>query len=157
MNATWIILLLSFVARYLGVRRHWQCHRARIGVNTSLKCQCPERPFVLRGHERDLPVDTLERIGERNEGWAFLYRCKECGQLWHVDRWDKLQVLLCFKISDLENWSEADDEAMRIGYLIKARGGNGDETCSWRGCEKKALKSLAFCAHHAFHEMGARE
>ena len=120
-------------------------------------CSCQDQPHVLRGNEHNLPTDTLEMLSERDEGWGLLYRCRSCGQLWHVDRADRLQVDLCFRIEDLENWTDLDDDAMRIGYLIKSRGGSGDGICKWKGCDGSVLRTLAYCAHHAYHEMGIRE
>ena len=121
------------------------------------QCGCPSNPHVLRGSEQDLPGAALKRVDERHDGWAFLYECAVCGQLWHVDRWDKLQVSLCYKVDENSSWTKLGDQAMRIGYLTKARGGAGVEKCQWNGCENMSLKSLAFCAHHAYHEMGVRE
>ena len=121
------------------------------------ECTCARLPQVLRGDEGNLPCETLTRVANTVDGWGFIYQCKVCGQSWRVDRFDKLQVNLSFKMHDQSDWTELDDRAMRIGYLIRSRGGNGDEMCQWVGCNIPALKSLAFCANHAYGEMSLRE
>ena len=90
------------------------------------------------------------------KSWYRLYQNKEDKSFWRLDEWDKYQVQLFVKLESIENWSEYNDQDLRIN-LLKENRGLSQEKCKWKDCNKKALNNLVFCELHAYTEMGIRK
>ena len=90
------------------------------------------------------------------KSWYRLYQNKEDKSFWRLDEWDKYQVQLFVKLESIENWSEYNDQNLRIN-LLKENRGLSQEKCKWKDCNKKALNNLVFCELHAYTEMGIRK
>lgn len=88
--------------------------------------------------------------------WYRLYRNKTDSSYWRLDEWDKYQQQFLVRLESTENWTEYDDQKLRIGLLKKYRG-TTDQKCSWKGCENNALNEMAICEFHAYTEMGLRK
>lgn len=117
-----------------------------------MNCNC------LSSHEAipvsNLPVANLTLID--NGTWIKLYSCQSCNQFWKVDNHDKYQTNLAIKLDNAQNWEDFDDFEIRKEFLCRSRDGYSSEGCRKLGCNKIALKSLAFCLDHAW-EIGLRE
>jgi hypothetical protein len=88
--------------------------------------------------------------------WHELYIESATGKYWKLDKADRLQVRFLIRIQDIRSWKEFDDPELKV-ELLKIHRGMSNETCAWDSCGNPALNRLAFCAQHAFHEMGIRK
>jgi hypothetical protein len=84
-----------------------------------------------------------------------LFQSNDDKSYWRLDKWDKYQEQFFVHLPAKENWVEFDASGMQISLLRKTRGENA-ETCIWNECANHALNGLAYCAEHAFTEMGIR-
>lgn len=121
------------------------------GVKMSCSCTSQASSFYLD----EAPMgfkDQLEliRIGD----WIRLERCSNCGTLWSVDVWDKLQSQVVIKLESEDDF-EQDSTDIRKNLLLKSRGGTSDDECIWAGCKNKAIKEVAYCLEHLW-KTGAR-
>ena len=104
---------------------------------------------ILRKIETE--IDLIEK-----KSWYRLYQNKDDRSFWRFDEWDKYQVQIFVKLESIENWSEYNDEDLRINLLKEQRGLSSDK-CKWKNCKNNALNYLVFCELHAFKEMGIRK
>ncbi|THD67435.1 hypothetical protein E7Z59_07165 [Robertkochia marina] len=96
----------------------------------------------------------FELIDCRN--WYRLYRNKLDNSFWRLDEVDKYQEQFFVRLESSENWTEYDDQSLRIELLKKHRG-TSSKKCTWEGCDKNALNEMLICEFHAFKEMGVRK
>src|SRR5262245_33665002 len=71
----------------------------------------------------------------------------------------KYQVDLAIKARAAASWEADDARAVRLEYLRRSFGGESGESpdnCVWAGCSKRALRSIAMCADHAYDRAGVR-
>lgn len=112
--------------------------------------------------DRDFPRNELEaRIAvDREEAWRIVGHCKQCGQVWQIEREDphSRSAGFAIKIPNLATWTADDERAVRIEFLRQSRGGDapGGE-CIVAGCTRRPLRGIAYCAEHAFTLTGARD
>jgi hypothetical protein len=107
------------------------------------------------GTRSDPPFKNMEQI--KVGDWCYLVWCKNCGQLWQVDAWDKYSYGLAIKYSGtIEDWKRLSDIDIRKEAMIINHGGLSDNECQWSRCKNKALKDMAICVEHAYKEMGIR-
>jgi hypothetical protein len=90
------------------------------------------------------------------KAWFRLYRNKADNSYWRLDEWDKYQEQIFVRLETKENWSEFNDEDLRIELLKKNRG-TVDQKCAWNDCDRNVLTDLVFCEIHAYKEMGIRK
>lgn len=90
------------------------------------------------------------------KGWYRLYRNKKDKSYWRLDEWDKYQEQFFVRLESTDNWTEYNDQNLRIELLKKHRG-TTDQKCTWKDCEKNALTNMAICEFHAYTEMGLRK
>ncbi|MGQ7947149.1 hypothetical protein [Flavobacterium sp. WC2509] len=100
-------------------------------------------------------IDSDFELIEKKD-WYRLYQNKTDKSFWRLDEWDKYQVQTFVKLKSVENWTEFNDEDLKIELLKKSRG-LSIEKCNWKDCSKKALNNLVFCELHAYTEMGIRK
>lgn len=124
-------------------------------VNANCKCNQLPRIFDSEKYPNHLR-GRIEIIDKKNEGWRELGKCRECGQYWQLDKWDKLQTICAIKIDFPDNWQNYNDEPVRLELLMKSRGGLSEEECIKKNCKNKALKTLAYCLEHSYR-IGLRE
>ena len=96
----------------------------------------------------------FELIDRKN--WYILYRNKTDNSYWRLDEWDKYQEQFFVRLESTENWTEYDDQKLRMKLLKKHRG-TTDQICSWKDCDNNALTEMAICEFHAYTEMGLRK
>jgi len=120
-----------------------------------MPCQCSKLPEIVR-------LDDYRSIGQdsdelESDVWKWqLVRCRNCGQLWSVDPWEKLERQFAIKISQQDGWRELDKTPLRMEFLIQSRGGLTDEKCIWAHCSGRRVRGVTLCAFHLF-QSGARE
>lgn len=120
-----------------------------------MKCRCDNLPDALYYEDASKAFfETLDEITTWN--WAKLVKCRECGQYWSIDEWDKYQERGIIKILDPETWEALDSTEIRKRLLLKSRGGTENEKCIWAGCEGKQVKGVVLCIEHLF-ATGARK
>jgi hypothetical protein len=74
-------------------------------------------------------------------------QCEHCGQVWRVPRRKSQQTdRLYFKLPKDQDHQVYDEIELRVHYVHKKYGESAIRNCIWAGCEKKALKKMAFCA-----------
>jgi len=95
----------------------------------------------------------IEQVAVGN--WIVLFRCKRCGQHWSIDEWDKYQVRVITKVSNVENWETTDSTSLRKDLLLRSRGGTTSQECAWQGCDGKQVKGVVLCIDHLY-ATGAR-
>lgn len=122
-----------------------------------MSCNCSDLKAVVRADTSAPPTPGLHLVGERHDGWLQLFRCKQCGQHWQIDTWDKLQVGLAIKIDKPVEWDAFDDTPFRKRYLLDTRGGHSSDRCRWEGCGSLCIRGLEFCVDHAYERMGLRD
>ncbi|NNT72138.1 hypothetical protein HKT18_07930 [Flavobacterium sp. IMCC34852] len=112
--------------------------------------------------EKILYVDeiVLKRIESNFElieksGWYKLYQNKVDKSFWRLDEPEKYDLQMFVKLESVENWTDYNDQDLRI-ELLKEHRGLSSEKCKWKDCSKKALNNLVFCEFHAYKEMGIR-
>jgi hypothetical protein len=103
-------------------------------------------------------LNRIESEFELIEGkdWYKLYQNKVDNSYWRLDVWDKYQEQFFVRLESTENWTEYDDQKLRM-ELLKSHRGMTDQICAWKNCEKKALNEMAICEFHAYTEMGLRK
>jgi len=99
-------------------------------------------------------IAELERVAQAN--WHDLYRSRQDGSLWRVDREDKCQERFIVRIPSLLNWESFDSAPMEKQLLLSTRGGESQEQCLVAGCSSNAIKGSAFCLEHTY-ERGIRK
>ncbi len=99
----------------------------------------------------DLDFELIEK-----KDWFKLYQNKAEKSFWRLDEWDKYQIQMFVKLKSAENWTEFNDQHLRIEFLKECRG-LSNEKCKWKDCSRKALNNLVFCELHAYIEMGVRK
>ena len=118
-------------------------------------CDCSKTEKWCKGTRSDLPYNNMEQI--KVGDWCYLVHCKDCGQLWQVDAWDKYAHGLAIKFfGAVEDWERLPDIEIRKTAMINNHGGLSDKDCQWSVCKNKALKDMAICVEHAYQEMGMR-
>lgn len=105
--------------------------------------------------------DILKRIESDFElidskDWYILLQNKSDKSYWRLDVWDKYQEQCFVRLESNKDWSEYDDQELRIGLLKKLRGTTSNN-CVWKECDKNALTDLTMCEYHAYSEMGLRK
>lgn len=112
----------------------------------------PQAIWLDHDCPREQLLSRLELLGQAAGGWILLARCRGCGQAWRVDLPDKYSVDLALQVpgSDPTAWSAEQDRAVRLEYLRRSHGGEGEEPCAWAGCPLPVLRGLAVCAEHAY-------
>ena len=93
----------------------------------------------------------FELVDQKN--WYRLYRNIMDNSFWRLDEWDKYQEQFFVRLESTENWTEYDDQDLRIELLKKHRG-TTDHKCTWKDCDRNALTAMAICEFHAYMEMG---
>ena len=88
--------------------------------------------------------------------WYRLYRNKKDNSYWRLDEWDKYQEQFFVRLESTDNWTEYNDQNLRIELLKKHRG-TTDQKCTWKDCDKNALTKMVICEFHAYTEMGLRK
>ena len=96
----------------------------------------------------------FELVDQKN--WYRLYRNIKDNSFWRLDEWDKYQEQFFVRLESTDNWTEYDDQNLRIELLKKYRG-TTNQKCTWKGCNKNALTEMAICEFHAYTEMGLRK
>ena len=118
-------------------------------------CPCPQLGDVERVTDQSRFYDELARLdcGDR----AQLRECRQCGQLWAIDDWDKHQTQLATKVAPerRRDW-QARDVAAEKAFLLRARGGETSEPCLWSRCRKPRVSRSDCCLDHLY-ESGARD
>src|SRR5690606_27277917 len=104
---------------------------------------------ILKSIESD--YELIEK-----KGWYKLYQNNMDKSFWRLDEWEKNQIQIFVKLESDKNWTEFDDEDLRITLLKESRG-LSTEKCKWKDCSKKALTNLVFCEKHAYKEIGIRK
>jgi hypothetical protein len=113
-----------------------------------MSCTCQLRPSIQRVDGSISKIyPNYNQIGRA--GWQILVECPDCGQLWKVDEWDKLQVQLAMKLDGPKDMNTSDKER-RKAYLLESRGGLGSEQCSRMGCEAAQVRDSAYCLDHLY-------
>jgi hypothetical protein len=79
-----------------------------------------------------------------------LRRCEACGTHWQVDVG---RGGLAIRVSAPENWLDFDDLPVRLQHMIDYHGGVDEGRCIWAGCNRRPLKRMKFCPHHAYPEL----
>ena len=118
---------------------------------------CDQLPgvFEYSGKLRSLLDERVENVDTKNGGWLSLHRCLTCGQHWQVDADDPYEVGLAIRIDEPSSWHEYDDTSDRTQHLINTSAGLDDDSCIWKGCERRRLKGVVYCPLHMY-ETGAR-
>lgn len=96
----------------------------------------------------------FELIDQKN--WYRLYLNITDNSFWRLDEWDKYQEQFFVRLESTDNWTEYDDQNLRIELLKKHRG-TINKKCTWKDCDKNALTEMAICEFHAYTEMGLRK
>jgi len=118
-------------------------------------CDCQDIETWREGTRSDRPFKHMEQL--KVGDWCYLVRCKECGQVWQVDTWDKYTHGLAIKyFGNIEDWVRISDIEIRKSAMIVNHGGLSEKECQWQGCKNRALKDMAICVEHAYDEMGMR-
>ena len=118
-------------------------------------CDCQEIETWYKGTRSDSRFKNMEQI--KVGDWCQLVRCKDCGQLWQVDEWDKYSHGLAIKYSGtIKDWEKIPDMEVRKSAMIDNHGGLSEKNCQWQDCKNQALKDMAICVEHAYEEMGMR-
>jgi hypothetical protein len=117
-------------------------------------CLCSECPKAI--YLDDQPSTFLSTMTQLAVGnWVKLCRCSNCGQLWRIDEWDKYQVQVAIKVSEIDGWDSFDFKPLQLELLVNARGGLSKEPCAWANCSHTAVNGVAYCAEHLYNT-GAR-
>ena len=125
-------------------------------MNSNAKCDCLSLPAAISLWRITSGwLDHLEKIDQLT--WFTLQKCRVCGQLWQLDLIDRLQTNLAIKVENSYDWIKFDDTPARIHYPIYSRSGLSKETCILQSCNNFALRTLAYCPHHAYFYAGLRE
>ncbi len=112
-------------------------------------CNCKEHPELIDISSNYTTFNqSLDQLDAGD--WVLLMQCKLCKQLYKVDVWDKLQTSYAIKIPSKENWKEFEAERLIKERIIKNRGGLLQSDCVWTNCNKKQVKSSAFCVNHIY-------
>jgi hypothetical protein len=119
-----------------------------------MSCSCSKLSPLIKVDAHPEFIGHLEKLETGN--WVRLCRCRECGQHWRVNEWDKYQVQFAVKITDVPQWKEFDSTPLQKRYLLEKRGGVTDEIYNWAGCGQHRVKGVAYCVDHLY-ETGARE
>jgi hypothetical protein len=90
------------------------------------------------------------------KGWYRLYRNKMDNSYWRIDKPDKYQEPFFVRLESDENWTEFNDEALRMELLKNTRG-TTEQNCAWKSCKRKTLTGIEICEFHAYTEMGIRK
>ncbi len=108
---------------------------------------------------RDYPREAFEAriVSDCHENWRIIGHCRDCGQVWLVEAHDahSRRGGFAIKIPDLTTWTAADERMARIEYLRRSRGDAPAGECMWRGCRRRPLNGIVYCAEHAFDVTGA--
>lgn len=119
-----------------------------------MSCDCLKQPSTIKIdrtiHQPSPDFEIVERVN-----WEALIRCRDCGQYWKVDDWDKYQIQLAMKVDGPQHWNAPDVER-RKAFLIESRGGFELEQCGWLNCVNPRLKDGPYCADHLY-AAGSRE
>jgi hypothetical protein len=114
-------------------------------------CECSNLPDAISIPYPD--QSTVTRwllVNESIENWAALYRCRECAQLWKVDVVSHDRVApVAVKLPGEAGWATFNDAEARRALLVREHGGLSEATCSWAGCNERALRGKRVCAFHA--------
>jgi hypothetical protein len=89
-------------------------------------------------------------VGHRGD--VELRRCETCGTYWQVDVG---RGGLAIRVTHPDQWDSFDDRPVRLRQLVDFHGGVAEGKCAWKGCERKPLKGMAFCPHHAYPMLSA--
>ena len=92
-----------------------------------------------------------------DKGWFELYKQKQDGTFWRLDKWDKYQTQFFVRLETIENWESVDDSELRVELLKTTRGVDLTRKCIWNNCENFSLQGLVYCEKHAYFEMGIRK
>ena len=112
-----------------------------------MKCVCSSLADVFYVESRP---GFLHDLSEKAcASWKKLCVCPRCGTHWAVDEWDKYQIQVINRVSDIENWDVASEEE-RKKLLLDSRGGLTHKDCIWAECGKKRVKGLAYCIDHLY-------
>ncbi len=111
----------------------------------------------VTGWHSDNYFSKMELVGNVDDGWRAVLKCQQCSQYWLVDEYDKCQSLFAIKIDDPEAIESMNFIDIHERFLLKAHAGESTECCKMAGCENKAVKGLAFCAHCLITKQGVYE
>ena len=118
-------------------------------------CDCQRIELWCQGTRSDTRYKSMEQIRVGN--WCNLVRCRDCGQLWQVDAWDKYAHGLAIKYFGIINdWEKIPDIEIRKTAMIDNHGGLSENKCQWQGCNNQALKDMSICVEHAYDKMNMR-
>jgi len=97
------------------------------------------------------PFNTMALLHCFSKHWANLMQCKQCGQLWIVDEWDKYAHLAAFKVASRPEEHEIADLLYHAHerLAVQDAGGYANEECAWICCANKALKGMKVCYRHS--------
>ena len=123
--------------------------------------ECKDLPSIFR-LDRDFSRDEFNAriVVDRDEGWHVVGHCKQCGQVWQIEREDPHSRSggFAIKIPNPARGTADDERAVRIQFLRQARGGDAASgECIVAGCTRRPLRGIAYCAEHAYALTGARE
>ena len=99
-------------------------------------------------------LEALELVEQH--GWYELYRNKEDGSYWRLDRGDKYQERFIVRIAEPGTWQTFDATELEKQLLLTHRGGLRTERCIVAGCKSTVLQKSAFCLDHTY-ERGVRK
>lgn len=104
---------------------------------------------ILKRIESDFKlIDSID--------WYRLFQNKSDKSYWRLDVWDKYQEQCFVRLESNKDWSEFDDQKLRIA-LLKKHHGTTKNKCIWKDCDKNTLRELTMCEYHAYTEMGLRK
>lgn len=118
-----------------------------------IMCNCKEFTPIITGNDEANPLTSLEELEWAPEKWATLNKCKDCGQIWHVDMAKKDEMGLCIKLDKASDWDSMDVTQTRVQLMVNNHGGLSFDTCRWKQCSNNCVKGLAFCPQHAYFDM----
>ena len=118
-----------------------------------MTCKCDRLPRLLYLDRFSVPHESLFKIllGD----WSDLHKCKSCGQLWRIDKPDRLQEGYAFKLDSEDDWEQVEVKQLSKDLLLQSRGGITEQKCIWKGCTGFQVRGVAFCIDHLY-ETGAR-
>ena len=100
-------------------------------------------------------IESKFDLVDQKNGYR-LYRNIKDNSFWRLNEWDKYQEQFFVWLETTDNWTEYDDQNLRIELLKKYRG-TTNQKCTWKGCNKNALTEMAIFEFHAYTEMGLRK
>jgi hypothetical protein len=121
-----------------------------------MSCKCSNMNPRVIGWSSSKPFKNMVKVKVVDDGFRVIVECKNCGQYWLVDEFDKVSSLFAIKIGNPNKPDEIQMFRIHEESLIHEYGVSYTQ-CHFAGCNNKALVSKAICASCSIKRMGCYE